>query len=469
MFLQFIAGVIYSMSFKPVGLWLLAPLALALHIYLLRRFRWFELQSFLFAFTSSLIILNWSRTFVGVFPWVALAVLQGLLAVPVGLTARFTKNIPVLIFAIIAMEEVRARFPFGGFSWTKIAHSQVDSPFVEYVSIGGFIGLSLVTLLISYVMIERRKSTASLLLLLLVGSFFITNFKEEDSVIRVRAIQGGVPQRGLEFNARAQAVLDNHIKVTLRDYQDSDKVLLWPENAIDVDPRKNLVASKKLEELSKVIQKPLIAGAILDNEKLYNSTIYYDSVGRIESIYIKRYLTPFGEYIPLRSIASLFSPHVNRVTDFSPGNSSIIHQMPRANVGSVICYELLNDGIVREAALNSDFLVVHTNSATFSGSSEGEQQLAITRLRAIESNLSIVSVSTTGPSAIIDARGVVLKKLNDGEVGSLASDISLSNSRSISNALGGYSTALALLFTLIWAVISVRISKKSPNDERRAV
>lgn len=463
MLLQIIAGFIYSLSFKPVGLWFCAPIALAFHIYLLRRFRWFEVQSFIFAFSSSLIILSWSKTFVGVLPWVALAVLQGLLAIPVGLIARFTRSVPVLIFAIIAMEEVRARFPFGGFSWTRIAHGQVDSPFAGYVSITGFIGLSLITLLIAYAFIERRKATPSLLALLFAGSFFIVDSGVDSEVVRVRAIQGGIPQRGLEFNARAQAVLDNHIRTTVSEYRDTDEVIFWPENAIDVDPRKNLIASKKLTELSRTIDKPLIAGAILDDEKLSNSTIYLSAEGKIESTYIKRYLTPFGEYIPLRSIASFFSPHVDRVTDFSPGSKLIIHRLPQARVGSVICYELLNDGIVREAALNSDFLVVHTNSATFSGSSEGEQQLAITRLRAIESGRSIVSVSTTGPSAIVDARGVVLKKLSDGEVGSLASKISLTNSRSISNTLGGYSTILVLLFTLIWAIFSMR----SPRFERR--
>jgi apolipoprotein N-acyltransferase len=463
MFFQLVAGIIYSLSFEPVGLWFLAPVSLALNIYLLRRFRRYELQSFFFAFTSSLIILSWSKTFVGALPWIALAVLQGLLAIPIGMTARFTKSIPAMIFATLAMEEVRARFPFGGFSWTKIAHSQSESPFASYISISGFIGLSLITLLIAQVILERSTKNIALVVILFVGSFFIYNSNDESGVIRVRAIQGGVPQRGLEFNARAQAVLDNHISRTLSEFESGDEVILWPENAIDVDPRKNVLASKKLQELSQEIKRPLIAGAILDDEKLYNSTILYNSDGAIESIYIKRYLTPFGEYIPLRNIASLVSPHVQRVTDFSPGKSLVIHQLPQARVGSVICYELLNDGIVREAALESDFLVVHTNSATFSGSSEGEQQMAITRLRAMESNRSIVSVSTTGPSALVSPRGVVLAQLNDGEVGSLAGDISLHRSQSFSHALGGYSTALVLLFTLIWAVLS----RKKPEFEGR--
>jgi apolipoprotein N-acyltransferase len=65
-------------------------------------------------------------------------------------------------------------------------------------------------------------------------------------------------------------------------------------------------------------------------------------------------------------------------------------------------------------------IVVHTNSATFAGTAEGDQQLAITRLRALEHNRQIISISTTGPSAIIDARGEVIDSLKDGEIDSLS-------------------------------------------------
>lgn len=456
MFFQVVPGVIFALSFKPVGLWFLAPIAIALQIYLLRRYRNPEIQSFIFAFISSLIILNWSKTFVGALPWVALATLQGILAIPVGLVARYTKSFAPVAFAILLMEEIRARFPFGGFSWTRIAFSQVDSPFSTIVSFTGVVGLSLVVLLLAQILLDRRLSNLAAPLLILLAALVIPISISSNETIRIRAIQGGVPERGLEFNQRAQAVLDNHIKATLKDIQNSDELIIWPENAIDIDPAKNPVVKKKIVDLASATDRPLIAGAILDTEKIYNSTIHFDSKGSIESTYIKRYLTPFGEYIPLRSLAALVSPHVDRVTDFSPGRDLVVHKLPQASVGSVICYEILNDGLVREMAINSDFLIVHTNSATFSASSEGEQQLVITRLRALESGKAIVSISTTGPSAIIDARGVVQSKLKDGEVGSLSADISLKPGMSFAHKLGGFGPLIALLFTFIWAVFSLR-------------
>ena len=149
MLFQLFAALIYAASFQPIGLWIAAPIALALQIYTIRRTKHPELQAFFFAFLSSLIILSWSRVFVGVAPWFLLALLQGLLAIPLGLTARFTKNLPSLIFVLLFLEEMRARFPFGGFSWTKIAFSQVESPYAPLVSFVGMAGLSMIPLLIA--------------------------------------------------------------------------------------------------------------------------------------------------------------------------------------------------------------------------------------------------------------------------------------------------------------------------------
>jgi apolipoprotein N-acyltransferase len=255
-------------------------------------------------------------------------------------------------------------------------------------------------------------------------------------------------------------VLENHINITLREFVGNEDLIIWPENAIDVDPLRNEIVAEKISQLAQEINTPLLAGAILDGRKLLNSAILFDKVGQPESIYVKRYLTPFGEYIPLRSLARFVSSDADRVTDFSPGNQLVTHMVHGTSIASIICYEVINDGLVREAAKSSSLLVVHTNSATFSGSGEGEQQLAITRLRAIESKKMIVSISTTGPSAIVDARGVVLQKLEDGEVGSLAADIPTQNSKTLSIYLGGFAEPAVLFVSALCAIFSLRKGRK---------
>lgn len=468
--LAILASLLVAMSFEPVGLWFLAPCGYAIYLALImqreRTLKQVVSISLLFGFISNLIVLSWSKTFVGATPWLLLALLQALFFLPVALISHWKRNIPLTIFAILLMEEVKSRFPFGGFSWTRIAFSQVESPFAPLISILGPVGLSLATLSISLIFFYRKLMVVLSLITLMFLSSTLISAPSEVRSLSVRGIQGGVPERGLNFNARAEEVLDRHIEATLSQFRESDDLIAWPENAIDIDPFQSLSVSKKLRDMLAEIDTPLLSGAIVDDGKLRNTSVLFAPDGSARSIYIKRYLTPFGEYMPLRSIAEKISPHTSRVSDFSPGSRLVIHSVDGVRISSIICYELLNDGIVREAGESSSLLIVQTNSATFSGSSEGMQQMAITRLRAMETGRSLLSISTTGPSAFIDKRGSVLSSLDDGEVGTLQSSPSLEAGETISVKFGGLTTSITLFSLLLWSIISLHLQKSARREEK---
>jgi apolipoprotein N-acyltransferase len=141
--------------------------------------------------------------------------------------------------------------------------------------------------------------------------------------------------------------------------------------------------------------------------------------GVVESTYIKRGLTPFGEYIPLRRISEQLSPLAKSVNDFSAGDKRVTHRIAGFSVGPVICYEIIIDDLVRDMAIHSEALIVQTNSATFAGTPESAQQLAITRIRAVEHSRYILSVSTVGISAFIDNNGRVLSRTGENTQESL--------------------------------------------------
>ena len=444
-----VAALILSTGFAPLALWFAVPVAYAIYLKVLSHKNGLLLNSFLFGFIANAIILSWSKTFVGVAPWILLSTLQGLYLLPVGLLAKYVKKPIVLILAILITDEVKNYLPFGGFGWTRVAFSQADSPLIPWVSVVGVTGVSLLTLIVALVLVSPKKYYIATLLITLIASPFLLKDSAPSDSVNVRAVQGGVPERGLSFNARAEAVLDNHIAVTRRDFQRSDDLIIWPENAIDVDPIRNGSAREKIEDLQDQTQIPLLAGAILNENVLSNAAVLFDNRGSAKSIYIKRYLTPFGEYIPLRSLASLISPHVDRVTDFTPGRDFVAHTIDDQRISTVICYEILSDQVFRESANNSGIIAVLTNSATFAGSAEGDQQMAITRIRAIEAGRNIVSVSTTGPSAFINYRGDVLEKLNDGEVGSISMAVEVRTGKTPASQYGGFITIAVLLFALM--------------------
>jgi apolipoprotein N-acyltransferase len=456
--LQVIAPLLLAFAFEPLGIWFAAPIAFAIYLYQLSRQARPITYSIYFGLTANLIILYWSGSYVGVLPWVSLAILQALYFIPVGILARYTSNLPFLIAAILLMEEVKARFPFGGFAWTRIAFSQIDSPLAAMVSIGGALSLSFVTLLLSYLAIERKKSTALILLLCAVIPSLLLPSANAKEKLTFTAVQGGTPSKGLDFNSRAMGVLNMHLSESYRSVSGEEDLIIWPENAIDIDPLENRVVRKKINDLVKATESPLLAGAVL-SEGPINAAILFKKNGEVGSMYFKRYLTPFGEYMPLRTISEALSPFAQFVNDFKPGQALKIHHVKGAKIASIICFEIINDGVVREAAQESELLVVHTNSATFAGTSEGDQQLAITRLRALEHNRHVISISTTGPSAIVSNRGEVLDSLRDGEIGSLSGDAYLYSSLTISDRLGGFAPLVTLSIALLLSLFTLSTRK----------
>jgi apolipoprotein N-acyltransferase len=175
----------------------------------------------------------------------------------------------------------------------------------------------------------------------------------------------------------------------------------------------------------------------------------YNSDSGAVSTYIKRGLTPFGEYMPLRGLAEVISPFAATVVDFKPGNELVTHEVAGAALGPIICYEIINDRLVAEMSLNSDALIVQTNSATFAGTAESRQQLAITRIRALENSRSILSVSTIGISAFIGANGEVTEATPEDIQASITGDLGLNNHVTFANKWGNLVKYLLLTFIFI--------------------
>ena len=93
----------------------------------------------------------------------------------------------------------------------------------------------------------------------------------DDPTITVAAVQGNVPRLGLEFNAQRRAVLDYHVRETLRLAEDvragrapQPAVVIWPENSSDIDPIGNRDAAELISAVGRRrIHAPILVGAVL--------------------------------------------------------------------------------------------------------------------------------------------------------------------------------------------------------------
>jgi apolipoprotein N-acyltransferase len=404
------SGLLLFAAFPPFTLWPAAFLGAALLFFLLadeklsRRF----LLALLAGGAFFAPLLHWSSIYVGSLPWLILALGESLIFSLIALAPIKRSIYGAIVFAssFTLIELLRMKAPFGGFGWGRIGFTQVDSLQMFYPIIG-VVGVSFITLSLSALIIVR-SSFFFVLIALFALSFFDVNLNTlSGKSLKIVAVQGSVPQLGLKFNQRALAVLNNHIYATPK--QSNADLIIWPENASDVDPITNLKARQGIADLIKEIEKPLLIGAVEQRSfGPLNSSLFYGADGELLSRYVKQDLAPFGEYIPLRSISEIISPLARQVRDFIPGDNWVKHEVNNIEFQSLICFEVLDDDHIQSGAVNAEFFVAQTNNATFGDSYQAAQQLQITRARAAELSRQFAVVSTTGYTAHIDQNGKVL-------------------------------------------------------------
>ena len=446
-----------SAAFAPIGVWYLGVIGYSLFLRKISKSHRQLWHAFAFGFIYNAIVLYWSGKFVGAIPWLLLALLQALFYLPVGAIAKRWGSTWLTIGSLLLMEEIRSVFPFGGFGWTRIAFSQVESPAAAILPYGGVLALSALTLLSAALIARIRVGNLVKLLLIVIGLGLIPANPQGSGSVKLLAIQGNTPSVGLDFNSRAQAVFNLHRDATYKYASGSYDAIIWPENAIDIDPGLYPNVAADVEKLTRDEQAPLIAGVVLKRDgSPVNASVLYNSEKGAVSTYIKRGLTPFGEYMPLRGLAEFISPFAATVVDFKPGNELVTHEVAGAALGPIICYEIINDRLVAEMSSNSDALIVQTNSATFAGTAESRQQLAITRIRAMENSRSILSVSTIGISAFIDSNGRVTQSSSENIQTALTSDLILNDHLTFANKWGSVVKFLILAIILILGARGLR-------------
>jgi apolipoprotein N-acyltransferase len=461
-----VAGVVLYLSFPPRDLWWLAPLVFAVLGPTLRgvRARRGFLLGFVFGLAFLVPLLSWTGGFVGALPWLALSGAEGLFFGLAGAGMAVTARLPVAPLwgaAIwVGMEAVRSRVPFGGLPWGRVGFGQPEGLFLPTASIGGVPLLSFVTVLAGLALGElvrrlvRREVRATVVPAVLlvvalaagpVAGLVPATQNGPDEQITVAAIQGNVPRLGLDFNAQRRAVLDNHVKVTEQlaadvaaGRQPQPDVVLWPENSSDIDPFRNADAALEISQAAAAVKAPILVGSVLvnDDRTTSNSVLVWDPVAGPVARNDKRRIQPFGEYMPWRSFFRLFSSYVDRAGDFVPGPGPGVLAAGGADIGITICWEVAFDDLVADSvSAGATMLAVPSNNATFGLSEMTYQQLAMSRIRAVEHDRPTVVATTSGVSATIDTDGTVTGRTGQFVPGTLVAVESLKDTTTLATRL----------------------------------
>lgn len=456
-----VSGLLLCLSFPPFGWWYTAIVAFALLAWVLTRESTKLVgglgYGFLFGLAFYIPLLPWTGEFVGFVPWLALAALEavftGLFGV-LAVTVRRLGGWPIWFAAGWAAQEwLKSTVPFGGFPWGVVGFGQTDGPLLPIVRVGGvpllsfaivLTGCSLAAIAIEIVRCWRRDEAGTssdrtavtappavvlpgvcicLVLFTTVAIWPQVRHSAagagDDPTVTVAAVQGNVPRLGLDFNAQRRAVLDYHVRETVRLADDvragrvpQPRFVIWPENSSDIDPLANPDAAEQISVAAQSIGAPILVGGVLarpdwtpDNPASSNSVIVWDPATGPGERHDKQIVQPFGEYLPWRGFFQHFSPYAERAGYFVPGDGPGVLRAAGVPVGVTTCWEVIFDRAARESVLNgAALLAVPTNNATF-GQVMSEQHLAFAKERAVEHDRFVVVAGTTGISAVIAPDG----------------------------------------------------------------
>jgi apolipoprotein N-acyltransferase len=503
-------GLLLAVSFPPVGIWPLAPLGVALLTVALagRNLRASFACGLVFGVAFFFPLLSWVIN-VWWFAWTALALGSAVILAVLAIAQRLLLRLPGWPVAVagwwVSLEALRDRFPFGGFPWGRLAMSQASAPTAGWAAVGGapvlsfvvaLVGASLGWLILSALgrrpvrhpedspasgpetgpgspppghPLLRALALPALAVVVTAGLAAAGGLLPVDptagaKTAEVAAVQGNVPRaRNLPEELNDTEVTGNHTRATEQlaaqvkaGRKPAPDLVIWPENSTDLDPFVYPVIHQQITSALGAIGRPILVGEVLNNPQLNVGQLWQPGTGA-GAIYAKRQLVPFGEYIPWRGFVSQLTSLTGLVpTDFVPGHSAVVFRTGPIRLGDVICYEVGFDRLVRsEVTAGANLLTVQTNDADFEidgQTGESEQQLAMARIRAVESDRAVVVASTTGVSAIIAPDGHLITHSGTWQQAVLEAKVPLITHRTWADDAGAWPewaivglTALALL------------------------
>ncbi len=345
-------------------------------------------------------------------------------------------TVPVLW---VTLEVIRT-YAFTGFPWSLLGYTQYKFlPLIQISDITGVYGISFLVAAVNGVIFDvafhrprrinkmplfpERPITASIIacvfIILLTLGYGIWQLNTDMNGRRVRAsvIQGNIDQGVKWDNQHKENILETYKRLSIRASAGAPDIIVWPESSIPFIYGYDEKPTAEFNAFQKELHASLLFGSVIarkdkeGNALLSNSAVLLSREGKLLSTYDKIHLVPYGEYIPLKTLF----PFINKLTagigDFVPGKEPVVMKTSFANIGNLICYEIIFPGLVRKFVnQGADLLVTITNDAWFGRTSAPYQHFSMAVFRAVENRVPVVRAANTGISGFIDAKGRIKRK-----------------------------------------------------------
>ncbi|MCL4434345.1 MAG: apolipoprotein N-acyltransferase [Actinobacteria bacterium] len=519
-----VGGALAALSLPPWGWWILAFPATAIAYLALDGLRWKARFAVGWAFGLGMLVpgLWWSFTF-NVYGGCVLMVAEALfLAVAATAVPSRGARMLALPAVMVLAEYFRERWPFGGLPVGGIELGQAASPLGTTSRIGGPLlivwlvwlsGSGLAILCISlwprlqhrFESAEPAGSTRSTIILAsflrrvarcpgalrertcrlaAAGSAALAvvvivsvlaavapDGGPPTGHLRVASVQGG-GRRGtiaLQVNPLTvfYAAVDATEEIPHLDKGKPPQLIVWPEDTVALDG--HLRGSEHeliLQNLARSLHATLEAGVTepVGSTRFENFSVAFSPTGKIVSRYEKIHRVPFGEYVPYRS----FFKHLANLKDIPrnaiPGHGPAILDTPAGKFGIMISFETFFARRGRAATREGGrLLLVPTNTNSYAASQMPSQEIAASRLRAIEEGRDLVQSAPTGYSALINNQGQVMQLSTLAKRQVLIGDVALRNGATLYERFGDLPILIIAILSLLiaWGLeVDRRLRKK---------
>lgn len=308
---------------------------------------------------------------------------------------------------------------FTGFPWLFLGYSQISHPLKGLAPIFGVYGVSFVAALSCGVIVATftiRKIIPIIFAFVVLISVWLSsgfliriNWTETTgNPIKVSLIQGNISQPEKWQADSLSLVLLRYRNLTEKHW--NSQLIVWPEAAIPAFHWQVQYFLENLEKKAKQHHTTVVTGIITENQqskKYYNSMLAF---GENQSLYLKRHLVPFGEYLPIFPVSNLIVSLLDiPMSNFSTGAKS----QPYFIAGGIpiapsICYEVAYPGEMLSFLPYAQLLINISDDSWFGRSIASAQQLEIAQMRSLETGRYHLVCTNTGLTAIINEKGGIL-------------------------------------------------------------
>jgi len=437
--------------------------------------------------------------------WLGLSLLQalmgGLLFVAVGLVfrtrwlCRFPLIRPFAAAGLWAFYEWTQTLGWWGVPWGRLPIGQ--SYYLVGLQTASWFGSYFVTFLLVAVnlclafavgqMLKRPKhewfracrwaSLAAILILVFqygAGTILWFVGSPSEKTVRAAAIQGNISSHEKWSADSTKRTREVYREYTLKAAREGATLVVWPETALPYTVDED---TSYLVNLAKEAKVTILVGAFTRTEDSpqYNSIACFLPDGTMhDTVYVKRRLVPFGEFVPMRGLIETLIPPLAELvmsgSDVGWGEGANVFVLEEGTVGSLICFDSIYEDLTRESVREgAELICLSTNDSWFTDSAALYMHNAQAQLRAIESGRYVVRAANTGISTVISDRGEVLCRLEPLVDGMLVEDVEIRESHTLYTVIGNlfvYFCGIAS-FALVVEDLVCRILQKCRERENR--